>query len=308
MTTGEQPTATRLVVLPPHDETRLDVYLAAVTELSRRAARRLLSDGAVWRNAEPIRVQSKMLNTGDVVDVLLPATDLGVPTQPDLPMPAIIHEDSWIVVTNKPAGILCQPAEDPDPALALDQQMLVAMAARDGRRPYLRLIHRIDRITSGAVLFARNPQALKPLTRAWSSGAVDRGYLAVVEGHPAEDHFIIDEPISRDRGHRWRFQVDDRGKPARTEVNVVTRYDDGTALLSCRLLTGRTHQVRVHFSAAGHPVVGDRLYGAGPRAGVSRPLLHAATLALPHPENGERVVIEAPLPPDMTRFADDLVG
>jgi len=296
---------TRLVVLPSHHETRLDLYLAAVTELSRRAARRLVGDGAVWRNSEPVRVQSKVLVAGDVVDVLRPAAELGVPAKPDLPLPSIVFEDRWLVAADKPAGVLCQPAEDPDDLLALDEQMLVGMAARDGRRPFLRMVHRIDRLTSGAVLFARNPQALSPLTKAWESGAVDRRYIVVVEGHPAMDLTTVDQPIGRDRGHRWRFQVDERGKPARTEVEVISRHPGGTALVSCRLLTGRTHQVRVHLAATGHPVVGDRLYGAKPAAGVSRPLLHAANLDLPHPRSGDRLHIEAPLPEDMVRFVGE---
>jgi 23S rRNA pseudouridine1911/1915/1917 synthase len=298
------PTPTRLVVPPEHDELRLDQYLAAATDLSRSAARRVIADGVVWRNREAVRVQSKTLNAGDVVDVLLPATELGVPAQPDHALPDIVFEDRWLVVANKSAGVLCQPAEKPETVLALDQQMLMGLAARDGRRPFLRLVHRIDRLTSGAVLFARNPQALKPLTKAWGDGQVDRRYLAAVVGHPPEDHCTIDKPIGRDRDHRWRFQVTDSGKPARTEVDVISRRDDGTALVRCRLLTGRTHQVRVHLAAIGHPVVGDRLYGAPPHPGVDRPLLHASSLTLPHPRSGGELTVETEVPKDMVRFVD----
>jgi 23S rRNA pseudouridine1911/1915/1917 synthase len=293
---------TRLVVLPQHDGTRLDQFLAAATDLSRRAARRAISDGLVWRNSDPVRVQSKAVVAGDVVEVLLAATELGVAAKPDHPVPVIVHEDRWLVVADKPAGMLCQPSERSEDELALDQRLLVGLAARDGQRPFLRLVHRIDRLTSGAVLFARNPQALKPLTRAWADGSVDRRYLAVVTGHPAEDRWVIDKPIGRDPDHHWRFQVADGGKPARTELEVVTRHDEGTALVRCRLLTGRTHQVRVHLAAVGHPVVGDRLYGAPPTAGVNRPLLHAASLTFPHPRTGDELTVETEVPGDMVRF------
>jgi 23S rRNA pseudouridine1911/1915/1917 synthase len=297
--------STRLVVRHDRHETRLDVFLAAETDLSRRAARRLISDGSVWRNSEPVRVQSKTLIAGDVVDVLLASGELGVPALPDAPLPVILFEDRWMLVADKPAGVLCQPAEDSGSEPALDQQTLLGLAVRDGRRPFLRLVHRIDRLTSGAVLFARNPQALRPLARAWADGEVDRRYLAVVEGHPPEDRWMIDAPIGRDREHRWRFQVDDRGKPARTELSVRRRLDNGCSLVECRLLTGRTHQVRVHLASAGHPVVGDRLYGARPNPAANRPLLHASSLTLPHPSTGDEVVVEGNVPEDMVRFVGD---
>ncbi len=294
------------MVPPERDAERLDIFLAGSTSLSRRAARRLVGSGSVWRNGEPVRVQSKPLSVGDVVDVLQPCHELGVPARPDLPLPEILFEDRWLVVVDKPAGVLSQPAENDSGELALDQLLLLGLAQREGRRPFLRLVHRIDRLTSGAVLFARNPQSLPPLTRAWADGGVDRRYLAVVEGNPPSDEFSIEQPIARDRSHRWRFRVASDGAMAQTQVVVLDRHSSGTALVECRLVTGRTHQVRVHLAHLGHPVVGDRLYGAGLDPEVHRPLLHAAKLTLPHPQTGELLTVESPIPEDITRFLGGL--
>jgi 23S rRNA pseudouridine1911/1915/1917 synthase len=180
----------------------------------------------------------------------------------------------------------------------MDESTLLHLAAREGKRPFLRLVHRLDRVTSGALLFARCPEALKPLAAAWREGRAERRYLALVEGDPAWQEQVIEAPIGRAPGGGWRFAVlapEAGGRAARTTVRVLERRGDHT-LVECHLSTGRTHQVRVHLAHLGHPVVGDTLYGAAPGAG--RPLLHAASLRLPHPQSGAVVEIEAPLPED----------
>lgn len=290
---------TRLVVDQRWDGERLDVYLAGVTELSRRAARRLVANGEVVRNGNPIRVQSRTLEMGDVIDVQQPHHELGVPREPEIERPEILYDDRWLLVGAKPAGVLSQPAEESRAVEnSFDQIVLRAVALREGRRPFLRLLHRLDRVTSGAILFARDPQALPHLTRAWSSGQVERLYLAVVEGKPATETFEIDKPITRDWNHKWRFQTDPSGKSARTEVRVLAESENGLAVVRCRLITGRTHQVRVHLASVGHPVLGDRLYGSIRAAEAIRPLLHAASLVLPHPDSGETLRVVCPPPTD----------
>lgn len=303
MTHRSPPAAARLVVAPDHDGSRLDVFLAAATLLSRRAARALIAAGNVLRNGRPLRVLSKTLEPGDVIDLLGPPAELGIPAVPDLALPEILFEDGWVVVVNKPAGVLSQPAEGSGgDDVSIDVQLLLGLAVREGKRPFLRLIHRLDRQTSGVVLFARNPQAPAPLTEAWRSGEVDRRYLAVVVGRPTFDRLELERPLGRDPDHRWRFRIDDDGLPAHTSVRVVERQGSATALVECRLRTGRTHQVRVHLASTGHPVVGDRLYGAPADDRARRPLLHACRLQLPHPKTGERLTIDSPLPADFVRY------
>ena len=306
---NRNPTTTVLIVEPPEEGTRLDVFLAATTRLSRRAARRLVADGAVLRNSAPTRQLSRTMIAGDVIEILVANDELD-PRQPHhIQPPETLHDDRWVLVANKPAGVLSQPAESGrSTELSLDQILLLHIAAREGRRPYLRLVHRLDRLTSGAVLFGRNPQALPPITAAWSNGRVDRRYLAVVEGHPMFEVDDIDMPIGRDPDHTWKFRVGAGGREAHSVVRVLDRGSEGVAVVECRLLTGRTHQVRVHLAAIGHPVVADRLYGCREPSLAQRPLLHAAVLAFPHPKTGDWLEVVCPLPEDLKPFVSDQVA
>ncbi len=296
-------TTTRLLVGAKELGERIDVFLAGASALSRRAARKLIANGLVRRNGDVLRVQSRTMEVGDVVDVFLAPPELGVPAVLDIVTPKILFEDRSVLVAAKPAGVLSQPAEDQPPdESSFDLHVLLALANREGRRPFLRLVHRLDRVTSGAVLFARDPTALPPISRLWSSGQVERLYLAVVEGHPTSDSFEIDRPVARDRSHRWRFHCHDDGKTARTKVDVVVRLDMGLSIVRCRLLSGRTHQVRVHLTEIGLPVLGDRLYGSRRASEVRRPLLHAASLALPHPITGKPLRVVCPPPKDIGKY------
>lgn len=303
----------RLVAGPEHEGLRMDQFLAAASPLSRRRARTLLSDGKVAVGGRVSRKQSRTVQQGLVADLLLTAEEareLALPREPDLPEPTIVHRDDWLIAVDKPSGVLSQPAEHRQPGeLAMDERLLMHLAAREGKKPFLRLVHRIDRVTSGLLLFAASPKATGPLDDAWRSGAVDRVYLAVVEGVPEDDRFTVDGAIGKQPGDAWRFEVregiGDGARPARTEVEVVRRGDD-FAVVACRLDTGRTHQVRVHLAHAGFPVRGDRLYGADTnRFPAPRPLLHAAELALPHPDGKSgRLELRAEVPEEFRPFWD----
>ncbi|MCB1057561.1 MAG: RluA family pseudouridine synthase [Acidobacteria bacterium] len=288
---------TRLLVPPSLAGERLDRFLPAVTTLSRRRSRDLVAAGEVWRNGQPLRVQSRQLAAGDVIDVLRPAVELGVPPRPELEPVEVLHEDRSLLFANKPAGVLSQPAERRrEGETALDERLLLQLALAAGRPPFLRLVHRLDRGTSGVLLFATDPRALPPLSSAWREGRVQRRYLAVVSGcPPAEEE--VEQPIARVEG-AWRFEVEPGGKPARTRIRRLNE-GDGWSLVECQLETGRTHQVRVHLAHLGYPVLGDRLYGGPPG---DRPLLHAAELTLPHPRTGKALTVTAPPPQDLTPY------
>jgi RluA family pseudouridine synthase len=267
----------------------------------------LIDEGLVVRNREMLRVQSRLVTMGDVIDIHLPEPERGVESTPPPVRIEPLFEDRWLIVAAKPAGVLSQPAEGQHPgdAPSFDEQMLLALAWRDGQRPFLRLVHRLDRMTSGAMLFARSPEVLPKLSRAWGDGQVERFYLAVIEGHPKSRTFAVDHPIARDRDHRWRFQSDDKGKPSRTEIEVLATLENGLSVVGCRLVTGRTHQVRVHLATAGHPVLGDHLYHSKRADLVQRPLLHAASLSLPHPPTNERLHVICPPPIDLAKYLPD---
>ncbi len=264
----------------------------------------MIADGSVMRNREALRVQSRLVMMGDVIDVHFQDTESDIKTEPPVTAIRPIFEDPWLIVAAKPPGILSQPAEGerPGEALSFDHQLLLSLAWRDGQRPFLRLVHRLDRMTSGAMLFARTPDVLPTLSRAWANGRVERFYLAVIEGQPEAGTFAVDRPIGRDRDHRWRFQCDDSGKPSRTEVEVLATLENDLSVVGCHLITGRTHQVRVHLAAAGHPVLGDRLYHSKRADLAPRPLLHATSLSLPHPAKNEHLHIVCPPPVDLAKY------
>lgn len=243
------------------------------------------------------RVASRQVELGDVIDLLSPLAPFASP----VPEVHIVHQDGSLLVADKPAGVLSQPADIRQPGeLAYDEQVLLALSHREGRKTFLRLVHRIDRLTSGLLLFARSPEALGPLAQAWQAQRVERLYLALVEGQPSFAETHVSAPIGRDAAHAWRFEVDAAGQAAQTEVRVLTAGQP-LSLVECRLVTGRTHQVRVHLAHLGFPVAGDNLYGARLRGPV-RPLLHAARLALPHPATGETLTVSSPLPEDFAPF------
>ncbi len=292
----------RFVVPPSLDAQRLDQFVAAATTLSRRAARRLAAEGRIWRNGRPARVLSRTVATGDVIELLVEGVTAATPPMEPV---TVLFDDGWLLAALKPAGVLSQPSEASGPSdPSLDQRLLVQLARQEGRPPFLRLLHRLDRLTSGVLLFARRPQVLSPIAEAWRAGAVCRLYLGVVLGDPGQEARLVEAPIARQRDHHWRFTVHPRGRPAATLIRPLGRGPRDTTLVACLLRTGRTHQVRVHLAHLGHPVAGDRLYG-GATDGVDRPLLHAAALRLPHPRTGEPYVAEAPLPGDFSPFLPD---
>ncbi len=294
----------RVVVTSDLVGLRLDQLVAAATTASRRRARALAADGAVRLNGTVSRVLSRNVGLWDVVEVDPEDSDAIVPSRPDPAPVDVLWEDDWLLFTAKPSGVLSQPSETSrGHELAWDERVASWLALRDGRPPTLRLVHRLDRPTSGVVLFARRRDAMAAITHAWRSGKARRSYLAVVHGHPGDDLLELDGPIGRDPRGGWRFEVRADGRPAHTIARVLARHDDGTATLLCELTTGRTHQVRVHLAALGHPVLGDHTYGG---EGGGRPLLHALALELPHPRTGTPVRVVAPIPQDIAwRSAHD---
>ncbi len=293
------------LIVPPHlDGERLDRGLAALSTLSRRRARALIREGRVVRNGKPLRVEGKPLGFADVLEVRLDSEEAATPrTEAAVPDAEIVYRDRWLIAVHKPSGVLSQPAASRRPDdLAMDQILTAKLAREDGRPPFLRLVHRIDRVTSGLLLFAAHPDALAPLDHAWREGAVDRRYLAVVTGTASFERQEVDAPIARVPGKVWRFQVSKAGKAARTQV-VRLAKGDGFSVVQCRLRTGRTHQVRVHLAYLGLPVLGDTLYG-GTRNRAPRPLLHAAELRLPHPAIEETLLLRANPPKEFFPYLE----
>ena len=218
----------------------------------------------------------------------------------------IVHVDDDVVVVDKPAGLVVHPgAGNPDGTLVngllarFPELAAVGEAVRPG------IVHRLDAGSSGLLVVARTEEARVALIEQFATHTAGRRYDAVVWGHPEAPHGIVDAPIGRDPGDPLKMAVVVDGKPARTEYQRLARYvaPGRLARLSCVLETGRTHQIRVHLAAIGHPLVGDPTYGdRRTTLGLTRPFLHAAELSFDHPSTGERVTFSSPLPDDLASF------
>lgn len=206
----------------------------------------------------------------------------------------VLYEDDFTLVVNKPSGYEVHPSERGQRGtLAHGVAAYYEMTGQDVR---IRHIHRIDKETTGPVLYAKNEFAHYQYDKAMREKEIERIYLALAEGELAQDRGTINLPIGQDRHHSTRRRVSETGDPAVTHYETVERFE-GYTLVRLRLETGRTHQIRVHLAAIGHPLAGDGLYG-GKRTVISRQALHGERLIWPHPWTGERLSVRAPLPAD----------
>jgi 23S rRNA pseudouridine1911/1915/1917 synthase len=276
---------------------RLDRFLArTLPDHSRTKLARLVSEGSVL--VEGIAVKpSFMLLPGMQVDLDEPADATPHALEAaDIPLHIVFEDDSLLIV-DKPRGLAVHPAS------SLKEPSLVnALLGRGGSlstiggdfRPGI--VHRLDKDTTGLLAVAKTDSAHAALAGQFESKSAERRYFALVAGSFDKDRFIIEAPIGRDKRDRQRMAVDSKGKTARTEVHVIQRLEAGS-LLAVRLTTGRTHQIRVHLRAIGHPVLGDAIYA--PREMHTLPLqLHASYLELNHPVSGERLEFYVDPPED----------
>jgi 23S rRNA pseudouridine1911/1915/1917 synthase len=278
---------------------RLDAVLAGVAGVgSRAAAQRLVEAGAVTVNGSA-RAKRYLLERGDEVQVDLgpPPPEPGVIAAEDLGVP-IVHSDAHLIVVDKPAGMVTHPSRGHSEGTLVHGLIAGGIAGGDDpERPGI--IHRLDRDTSGLLLVARTDGTHRDLGRMMRDREIERRYLSLVYGQfpPA---LSVDRPIGRDPRRRTRQAVVPVG--GREAVTHFRRLEQigGVALIEARLETGRTHQVRVHLEHAGHPVLGDPVYGRGRHAqGLSRQFLHAHRLGFRHPATGEDMLFESPLPSDL---------
>jgi 23S rRNA pseudouridine1911/1915/1917 synthase len=288
---------------------RVDRAVALLTGWSRSEVQALLDDGLVLVDGAAV-AKSHRLAEGEVVEVRGEPAAAGPPEPQPVPV-EVVAADEAVIVVDKPAGLVVHPgAGHPDGTLVnglLDRYPELA-GVGDPARPGI--VHRLDRDTSGLMVVARTPAAYDALVAALAAREVTREYLALVWGAPSAGRGVIDAPIGRSVRRPTRMAVREGGREARTRYEVVCRYEEpAVTLVRCTLETGRTHQIRVHLAAIGHPVVGDPAYGRG-RTGVAidRPFLHAAMLGFVHPVTGDPQRFESALPPDLARVLDSLGG
>lgn len=278
---------------------RLDVLLAARAGLPRAVAARLIAGEEALVDGRPAR-KGHVLRAGETVAWASPPETSPELIAEDVPL-RVVYEDDWLLVVDKPAGVVVHPA--PGHEHGTLAHGLVARGARGGhgRRPGI--VHRLDKETSGLLVVARRDDAYRRLVETMARREVSRVYLALLVGSLRQDEGTVDAPIGRHVRDRARMSVHTaRPRHAVTHFTVLAR-SGGYSLAEVRLETGRTHQIRVHMAALGHPVAGDTTYGRRPRPpGLERHFLHAVRLVFPHPEDGREMAFSSPLPDELERF------
>jgi 23S rRNA pseudouridine1911/1915/1917 synthase len=283
---------------------RLDRIVALVTDASRSDAAALVAAGGVQVDGEVVASGKLRLHLGQVIHV-----DESKLPLPDLPAPdptvefTVVYDDDDVIVVDKPAGLVVHPgAGNADGTLVNGLLARYPELAAIGEPHRPGIVHRLDIGTSGLMVVARSMRAYHTLVYALSQRDVTRVYRTMVWGHLANAVGVIDAPIGRDHRDAMRMAVVVDGKSARTRYHVLTAYRTPAEASSvvCRLESGRTHQIRVHLAAIGHPVIGDSTYGGVRHAVVApRPFLHAAELMFVHPDSGESLTFVSPLPDDL---------
>jgi len=284
------------LVSPDEAGGRLDAVLGRRPELgSRSLVARLIKEGAVTVDGT-VRAKSFLVAQGQKV-VVVGRTESAVDLVPeDRPVP-VLYEDEWLLVADKPAGMPVHPSAGHPSGTLVHALLGHGLAGGEGFRPGV--VHRLDKDTTGLLVVAKSAEAHRLLVAMMRRRAIDRRYVALVHGGFACDTGTIEAPVGRDPVRRTAMAVGgSSAREARTHFSVLERLG-GLTLVSVRLETGRTHQIRVHFAAIGHPVVGDPLYGRRDDLGLGRQFLHSAHLSFVHPKTGEVVAVESSLPADL---------
>jgi 23S rRNA pseudouridine1911/1915/1917 synthase len=296
----------REVVPAALDGERLDRVVAMGTGLTRAAVADLVAAGAVRVDGRTVTKPARKVAEGEVVEADVADVTTAVACEPDPSVEVpVVHLDDDVIVVDKPAGLVVHPGAGRQHGTVV--QGLLARhpelaGVGDPARPGV--VHRLDRGTSGLLVVARSPRAYTSLVTQLAERRASRKYAALVWGHLEAAAGVIDAPIGRAQRDRTRMAVSAAGRAARTRYEVRATYTVpvDVTLLDCTLETGRTHQIRVHLAAVGHPVVGDDRYRGG-RKGLpirlGRPFLHARELSFDHPATGERVTFTSPLPADL---------
>ena len=274
---------------------RLDVLLSADGELSRSRAAALIKEGCVTVDGRTETKPSYKIEPGQTIRLDLPEPKPAKVEAQDIPL-EILYQDEHLAVVVKPCGMVVHPAAGNDDG-TLVNALLFHLDSLSGIGGEMRpgIVHRLDKDTSGLMLVAKDDATHAALSQQLSDRQMEKHYRAIVYGRMKEPEGMIEKPIGRSKTDRKKMAVDENGRWAKTEWKVLKEYPDRT-LLDVHIITGRTHQIRVHMSSVGHPVLGDPLYGHKRMPDAPRLMLHAYSLEFTHPTTGERMRFTAPCP------------
>jgi len=284
-------------------DVRLDLFIAQRAELSRTQAATLIAQGHVLVSGRREKASYRTL-AGDVVRVGIPKVEKRAIIGENIPV-TIVYEDESLLVVDKPAGMVVHPAPGNWSGTLVNALLGRGGAlSSEGEPERAGMVHRLDKETSGLLVVAKTDRAHRLLSAAIAARRVVRRYAAMTWGHLTTDALTIDKPIARDPRDRKRMAIVNKGRPAKTDLLRLARFDAGD-LLRAHLHSGRTHQIRVHLASIGHPVMGDDVYGGGGGRRVAglppkRHFLHAAWLAFNHPVTGKPLDFRSPLPEDLS--------
>lgn len=308
-----------MCVEPSQAGIRLDKWLSEIIQdLSRARARTLIDAALVLRNGVPEMSASRKIAAGECYEATVPEAIDPDPEPEDIPL-TILYEDEHLIVIDKPAGLVVHPAPGSRSGTLVNALLHHCAGRLSGingvRRPGI--VHRLDKDTSGIMVVAKTDGAHRGLAEQFALHSLSRAYLALCWGAPIAKEGEIEGQIGRNPHDRKKMAVlQGGGKYAKTRFKVMKRFAQAASLIECRLMTGRTHQIRVHMTSIGHPLVGDPVYGSPPRSSLKwlapeqsealiafpRQALHAYELGFIHPANGERLLFNTKIPNDINKL------
>ncbi|MFL5635831.1 MAG: RluA family pseudouridine synthase [Gemmatimonadaceae bacterium] len=292
-------------------DVRLDLFVARRAELSRTQAATLIAQGRVLVNGRREKASYKP-EPGEVIRIEIPVVEKRTISGEDIPV-SVVYEDDALLVVDKPAGMVVHPAPGNWSGTLVNALLGRGGAlSTEGEPERAGMVHRLDKETSGLLVVAKTDRAHRLLSAAIAARRVVRRYAVMTWGHLSSDALTIDKPIARDPRDRKRMAIVNKGRPAKTDLIRLARFDAGD-LLRAHLHSGRTHQIRVHLASIGHPVIGDDTYGGGGGRRVAglppkRHFLHAAWLAFSHPVTGKPLDFRSPLPADLRHALSVMAG
>lgn len=296
-----------MTVVPEYAGMRIDAYLSANTELSRSRIAALMQDGAVRVDGRIQTKPSSKTAVDQVIALCIPEVKAVDILPQNIPLD-ILYQDEDVVVVNKPCGMVVHPAAGNEDGTLVNALMYhVKDLSGIGGEVRPGIVHRLDKDTSGLILIAKNDKAHMHLSEQFKERSMEKHYRAVAYGSFKEASGLIDAPIARHPVDRKRMAVVADGKPSQTQWHVLEKLRSAS-YLDVHLLTGRTHQIRVHMQSIGHPLLGDEIYAANLKHAVHIPrlMLHAYTLSFTHPSSGERMTLCAPLSAEFEKTLEKL--